>query len=132
MLRTIVARPRASARGWSGFVQRLIAAKDIEVHFTLESSKYHDIRAQTRIKAAVMARDKAKAMAGALDAKVGKVLTISEAGPTTDPFGNYRLGNNAINFAGGGGDGQPDADRGTFAPGAIEIRVTVHATFELE
>jgi uncharacterized protein YggE len=115
------------------FLTRLVGAADIEANFNFESSKQHEFRAETRLKALQVAKEKAESMCRVLDAKLGKVLTIDEhppAGP--DPWG-MRQGQFQSNVVYTRGE-EPEIDvtSGTLAPGAISIKVTVYATFEIE
>jgi len=55
------------------------------------------------------------------------VLTIKEEGPQ-DPWANPA--SNRLILV--NNEPKPDVGSSTFAPGAIEVRVTVYATFELD
>lgn len=109
------------------FLTRFVTAADVEVDFSLESSRFHELRMRTRLDALKVARTKAEAMAGILGAKLGPVLTISEA-EQASPYWNT-MSNSAVNMR---GPAQADAQSGTFAPGAIEIRVSVAVAFTLQ
>jgi hypothetical protein len=63
--------------------------------------------------------------------KVGKAILIEEPGPRE---GQFYAGNNINVFNGefSAGSQQPDSIQGTFAPGSVEVKVTVRAEFELE
>jgi uncharacterized protein YggE len=91
----------------------------------LTSSHLLEVRAKARIKAVLNAKMKAGAMAQALGAKLGPVLRLEE-----DPRSNLHSMNrqaNTVEFAGGVvGSGQ-----GTFAPGSIEVAVSVGVQFAL-
>ena len=108
------------------FIDALIASTEMEVDYSLESSRIHEVRAETRLKALAVAKEKAAAMAAALGAKLGPVLAINEHS------GNEREWNIAsnANFI----QSQPGIDlaTGKFVPGAIEVQVTVNVTFALE
>ena len=107
------------------FLTGLIKNRDMTVSYRLTSSKLPQIRAKTRIKAVTVARDKARAMVGALGAKLGQVLSIEER-----PEDGYRLlKERAANSISNAPAGQSVA--GTFAPGAISVSVSVGARFEI-
>ena len=116
------------------FLTKVVGAADIEANFNFESSKQHEFRAETRLKALKVAKEKAASMCRVLDAKLGKVLTIDEhprTGP--DPWGGGMQGQFMSNVVYSRGE-EPEIDvtSGTLAPGAIQIKVTVYATFEIE
>ena len=119
---------RIKQRGTKRFDQfftGLIKDRDMTVSYQLTSSKLAQIRAKTRIKAVTVARDKARAMVGALGAKLGQVLSIEER-----PENGYRLlKERAANYTSSAPAGQSVA--GTFAPGAISVSVSVGARFEI-
>jgi uncharacterized protein len=122
--RSVTIRQRDLKR-FDEFLDALVASTDMEVSFNLESSKIHEVRTQTRLKALQVAKDKAAAMASALGSKVGPVLKIDEYLPQQD-----RSFASNSNFA----ISSPTIDQGseTFVPGAISVRVTVFVTFELQ
>ncbi len=113
------------------FLTKLVGAADVEVSFSFESSRRHELRADTRLKAVKIARDKAAAMCEAAGAEVGRVLTLDEHPPGGRRDTWNPMSNNAW-FVPDGGQVEADIASGTFAPGAIEIAVTVYATFEIE
>ena len=123
--RSITVRQRELNR-FDEYLNGFVASADMEVDFTFESSKIHEARSDTRLKALTTAKRKAAAMAEAVGAKLGKVLTIKEH-PENGRFGNPMSNN--ISFG-----SQPSADSSsdTFVPGAIFVNVTVYALFELE
>lgn len=111
---------------------RLIKASEMEVRYTLKSSKLTELRDQTRLKAVVAAQEKARAMAGALGAKIGRILTMTEE--------NYRGGYNELltnslswheNESSYGRQKSIPQDPATLAPGTIEVKVSVATVFEL-
>lgn len=125
--RSVTIRQRDLKR-FDEFLDALVASAEMEVNFSSESSKIHEVRAETRLKALQAAKNKAEAMAEVVGAKLGQVLTIDEhlkSGRGTSPWMN----NNAI-----ARHSVPSVDLATdrFVPGAIEVRETVYATFELE
>ncbi len=113
-------------------LSKLIQASDMEVRYTLESSILTSIRDETRLKAVKAAKKKAKAMAGALGAGLGKVLTLTED--------SYRGGynqpiTNTVNWYENGNDyGRAKSipqEPSTMAPGTIDVKVSVATVFEL-
>lgn len=100
---------------------------DVQSSYRLESSDYTKIRRTTRLEAAKIAKTKAKEMTEVLDARLGKVLEISEnAEARTFGYASNSIRN--VEFA---ADTAPDAVSGSFAPGTIEIKVSVSVTFEI-
>lgn len=123
--RSITIRQRELNR-FDEYLDSLVASAEMEVDFSFESSKIHDVRAETRLKALTVAKNKAQAMAEVVGAKLGKVLTINE-----HP-GNRSSGSpwsNSISV-----QSMPSADSvsETFVPGAISVSITVYVVFELE
>ena len=110
------------------FLSQLLTNTDAEVNFHFELSRRQEIQNATRLKALEAAKQKAQDMTHALDARLGKVMTISEQTPTISP---RRMMANTI-MAERAPAGGADAVSGTFAPGAIEVRVSAHVTFEIE
>ena len=110
------------------FLDSLVASTEMEVSFSFDSSKRHEARADTRIEALKIARDKAAKMAETVGAKLGQVLTINEHGSGGSFHGNL-MAQNAVSYQGSPG---VDASSDRFVPGAINVQVTVYATFELE
>lgn len=101
---------------------------DVQSSYRLESSDYTKIRRSTRLEAAKIAKTKATEMTEVLDAKLGKVLEISEnAEARTFGYASNSIRN--VEFA---ADTAPDAVSGSFAPGTIEVKVSVSVTFEIE
>jgi len=106
---------------------RLVDASDVEVHYQLESSEYHKQRTQTRLEAVKAAREKATAMTELLGAKLGRVLRIGEPKEASSPYSS--VSNVAYSAP---RQAEPDQAPGTFAPGAIEIKVSIEVDFEIE
>jgi uncharacterized protein YggE len=108
------------------YLDELVASSEMEVSFRFESSQIHDIRAATRLKALTVAKEKAAAMAQAVGANVGRVLTIHEHSPDR-PFSSP-LSNATFT------QGPPPADVASdrFIPGAISVQISVYTTFELK
>ncbi len=121
--RSISIRQRDLSR-FDEFLDALVSSADMEVNFNFESSQIHEIRAETRLKALRAAKEKAKAMAEAVDAKLGKVITIKEDAPS-----GLGMMSNSVAV-----QSLPAVDLTTdkFIPGAMRVQVTVHATFELK
>jgi uncharacterized protein YggE len=126
MTRTVTLRQRDTSR-FDEILTRLVANSDVEVSHHLESSDYHKLRAQTRLEAVKAARDKATAMTELLGAKVGRVLRIAEP---QESWGTPSYLSNAAFSA--PRQAEPDQAPGTFAPGSIEIRVSIEVDFEIE
>ena len=108
------------------FLDTLVASAEMEVSFSFESSRVHEIRAETRLKALQAAKDKAAAMAEVVGARLGPVITINEHAQGDrwqSPISNA-----------GFVQSTPTVDLATdrFVPGAISVQVTVYASFELE
>ncbi len=127
VVRTITLRQRDTTR-FDDILAKLVATADVDVSYQLESSEYHAIRAKTRLDAVKVAREKAQAMTEVLGAKLGRALAIEE------PKESYGSGlsnfNNSVSIA--PREAEADAAPGTFAPGAIEIRVSIDVVFEIE
>jgi uncharacterized protein YggE len=127
VVRTVTLRQR-DTKQFDVVLARLIGAADVEVTYHLESSEYHKLRSQTRLEAVKAAREKAAAMTELLGAKLGRVLRIAE--PRENWSSPY---SNASNFAySAPRQAEPDEAPGTFAPGAIEVRVSIEVDFEIE
>jgi len=123
--RSITVRQRELNR-FDEYLDSLVASSEMEVDFSFESSKIHDVRAETRLKALTAAKNKAQAMAEVVGAKLGKVLTINEHADNQS-FASPWSNSIAIQSV-------PSVDSAseTFVPGAISVSVTVYAVFELE
>lgn len=124
--RHITIKERDTGR-FDEFLTELIKSADMEVRYTLESSRIHEVRAETRLKSVAIAKEKAQAMAAELNASLGEVLLVDER--VNSGYGSWMANNGAWDD---GGDAHAiDATAGTFAPGSIEVRVSVGTTFEL-
>lgn len=107
----------------------LIGTADVDVSYSLESSEYLTLRTKTRLEAVKAARKKANEMTELLGGKLGRVLRIAE--PQEHWGGSSYLGNsNFISSAPRAAE--PDQAPGTFAPGAIEVKVSIEVAFEIE
>ena len=123
--RTVTIRQRDLSR-FDEYLDELVASSEMEVGFSFESSRIHDIRAATRLKALAVAKEKAAAMAQAVGASLGRVLTIHERSPD-QPFSSP-LSNTSFT------QGPPPVDVASdrFVPGAIRVQISVYTTFELQ
>jgi uncharacterized protein YggE len=127
VVRSVTIR-QSGTRRFDEVLTKLVATEDAEVSYHLESTKYHELRAQTRLEAVKAARKKAEDMAELLGAKLGRVLRIAEP---RDNWGNqYSQFSNSMVVA--PREAEPDEAPGTFAPGSIEIRVSIEVDFEIE
>ena len=126
VVRSVTLRQADTTR-FDEVLAKLVEAADIEVSYQLESSEYHKMRAQTRLEAVKAARGKAAAMTELLGAKLGRVLRIAEP---QESWGSPAIANNFAYSA--PRQAEPDEAPGTFAPGAIEIKVSVEVDFEIE
>ena len=124
--RTITLRQH-NTKGFDDILARLIGVEDVEVSYHLESSEYHKLRAQTRLDAVKVAKEKAGAMTELLGAKLGRVLRIAEPRESWSP--NSGVSNMAFSAP---RQAEPDEAPGTFAPGSVEIRVSIDVDFEIE
>ncbi len=68
--RSVTVRQRDLER-FDEYLDALVSCAEMEVDFSFESSRIHAVRAETRLKAVMAARDKAAAMAGIVGAKLG-------------------------------------------------------------
>jgi len=105
----------------------LVKSADMEVRHTLETTKLQEIRAQTRLRAVSSARDKAEAMAGALGAKLGDLHMIMEHQDMI--YGSLDANSNVRDITDPFGDSDSAS---TFAPGSIEVEVSVGVEFGLK
>lgn len=127
VVRSVTLRQHDTTR-FDEVLAQLVGASDVEVTYHLESSEYHKLRAQTRLEAVRAAREKASAMTELLGAKLGRVLRIAEPRENwSSPYSNVN------NFAySAPRQAEPDEAPGTFAPGAVEVRVSIEVDFEIE
>ena len=124
LMRQIRIKQRGTKR-FDAFLTGLIKNRDMTVSYQLASSKLATIQAKTRVKAMIAVREKARAMAAAIGATLGPVLSIKEHAGGYLSLNRREMQNN-LNL-GAGEDVQ-----GTFAPGAIPVSVTVGASFQLK
>ena len=126
VVRSVTLRQRDTSR-FDEVLARLVAAAEVEVSYQLESSEYHALRAKTRLEAVKVAREKALAMTELLGAKLGRVLRIAEP---QESWSSHSFTSNTAFVS--PRQAEPDDAPGTFAPGSIEIRVSVEVMFEIE
>jgi uncharacterized protein YggE len=113
-------------KAFDQYLDKLVASTDMDVTFNFESSRMHQFRSDTRLKALDVARQKAAAMVKALGGNLGQVLTINEH-PLQESSRNP-----VSNFAVVESTPTADVTTETFIPGSITIPVTVFVTFEIE
>lgn len=123
--RSVTIRQRDLKR-FDEFLDSFVSSAEMEVYFNFESSRIHEVRAETRLKAMQAAKDKAEAMARAVGAKRGRVLTINEHAP------GQRWQSPGSNMGYVHSTPPVDLATDTFVPGAVDVRVTVYVTFELQ
>ncbi len=125
--RSLTVRQRSVDR-FDALITKLISVAEIEVSFDLNSSEIEKHRTDTHLKAVQNARQKAKAMADALAARLGKVLEIVEKEPASEAL--YESPSNPRTFL----CLPPGADwkEEIFRPPTIEVATTVQVTFEIE
>lgn len=126
--RTIVLRQRDTAN-FDDVLQDLTGSENVEISYSLESAEFHKVRRETRQRAVEVAKEKAGEMTSLLGAKLGHVVTIDETSPGRDSWRGSSISNFAFDS---GSPAQPDDIEGTFAPGSIEIRVSVDIRFAIE
>lgn len=125
----ITLRQRDLAR-FDEFISKLLATGDMEVRFRSESSRALELRAETRVKAVRIAREKAEVMCREAGGAVGRPLRIEES--TAGALWSSPM-NAATNVQVTAESNEtPDFTDGTFAPGAIEIRVSVCVDFAID
>jgi uncharacterized protein YggE len=130
--RTVAVKQRDLAR-FAELYDRIIAATEVEATYTFESSKYEEMRWETRREAVRLAKKKAEDMCRELGASLGLVLSISEEAQSPMPWVSSHA--NAIGDPGANGSLVVDwagGPGGTLAPGLLDIRETVHVTFTIE
>jgi uncharacterized protein YggE len=88
------------------------------------TTKLADFRNEARLKAVMLAKEKAQAMAGVLDQKIGKAYQIMEE-QFASPMANLAYAEAAP---------VPNADgtSNSFAPGQLEVKATVKVSFYLD
>jgi uncharacterized protein YggE len=138
--RSIKFKQRDLAR-FDEFVDRLLNMADVDVRYTLETSRYHDLRKETRLNAMRVAKEKADAMCTAVGAKLGAVVGIQEQpqfnGQSYDPWwGGWGFGSqpaymsNSMVVASSPTPALDEmSDQTTIAPGLIDIAESVRISF---
>lgn len=126
--RSITIRQRDLKR-FDHFLDTLLAIAEMDVNYSYESTRFQELRVQTRLNAMKAAQAKAKALAETAGAKLGKILTINERDPSSSGRG-WQDGVSNSAFI----ESRPAVDTASerFVPGAIKVQVTIYATFELE
>lgn len=127
VVRTITLRQKDTTK-FDEVLTKLTDAAD-SASYHLESSEYLTIRTKTRLDAVKAAREKALAMTELLGAKLGRALVIEEP---KESWGRSGINNFNNSVASEGRNAEPDSAPGTFAPGSIEVRVSIDVTFEIE
>jgi uncharacterized protein YggE len=134
--RSITVRQHDLSR-FDDFFARLVDTANMEVNFSFESSRYHELRRETRLKAVEIAKQKAQALCEALGNTLGPPIGVEEGPapaqapwmPAAQPTWAGSNGSAAIAPVGGSA---ADAATGTLAPGMMEIRETVSVTFKIQ
>ena len=107
------------------FFNSLVEKTQADVNFTWQSSKLLDLRKEARKRAAQIAKEKAESMLAELGATLGPLITVEETSDRGFAFANI---SNTITPA---SITQDDEVKGTFAPGAIDVRVSVNVKFAI-
>jgi uncharacterized protein YggE len=120
-------------RDMSKFDQLLSEALRLGVNYvgqaSLRTSQLQKVRADARVMAVKAAQEKAAAMAGAIGARIGKPISISEDYPVpVVPMYKNAMANTMMDRSGGGDDSGGE----TIIPGQISVSVRVGVVFELE
>ena len=122
--RSVTIRQRDLKR-FDEFLDALVSSAEMEVGFSFASSRIHEIRAETRLKALQVAKDKAEALVQVVGSKLGRVLTIDESAQGDRQrisFSNRKVVQSTSSV---------DLATERFIPGAISVQMTVYATFEI-
>ena len=136
--RNITCKQRDLAR-FDEFIDQLLDMADVDVRYALETSRYHELRKETRLNALRLAKEKADAMCSAVGATLGSVISIQEQQPAL-PWaeragisnGPFVASNAAFVESAPGGPAQDEvAEKSTMAPGVIEINESVNVSFEI-
>ncbi len=126
--RSVTLRQRDLKR-FDEFFSALLTSAEMDVNFSHESTKVHEHRWETRLKAVRLAKEKAEAMAELVGAEIGKAIAINEHSPSESSRRDIRDINNPAPYR--SRDAVEDLVGGTFAPGSISVKITVYVTFEL-
>lgn len=105
------------------FFNTLVEKTQADVNFSWQSTQVIELRKEARKRAAKIAKEKAESMLTELGATLGPVITVEE---TSDRAFAYTNISNTITPA---SIAQDDEVKGTFAPGAIDVRVSVNVKF---
>lgn len=129
--RTIHLKERDLSR-FDEFFGQLMEAGDFEAAYTFETSRFHELRTKARMNATKAAKEKAQAMCEGAGAQLGQAVTLDER-PPRDLAPWQQMSSNTVFTAeteGNTADAE-EAPAGTLAPGLVEVRVTVYASFEI-
>lgn len=119
--RTIVVKQRDLDR-FDEFFNALVEKTQADVNFSWQSSRALELRKEARKRAVQIAKEKAQAMLAELDATLGPVITVEE---TADRAIAQFISNSIESAA----SSPADEVKGTFAPGSIDVRVSVNVKF---
>ncbi|NUM52864.1 MAG: SIMPL domain-containing protein [Candidatus Hydrogenedentes bacterium] len=120
--RTISVKQRDVNR-FDEFFDALVEETGADVNFNWQSSRIYDLRKDARTSAVQIAKQKAESMLSELGAKLGPVITVEEDSGRS-------LTSSISNVAYSAEAPKPDDEiTGTFAPGAIDVRVSVNVKF---
>jgi uncharacterized protein YggE len=126
--RTILLRQRDTAK-IDDVLQDLTGTKNLEISYALEAANFHKVRRETRLRAVKVAKEKASEMTLLLGAKLGHVLEIHETSSGHNSWYASEFSNTSFPID---PPAQPDDIVGTFAPGSIDISVSVNIRFAIE
>ncbi|MCX5772564.1 MAG: SIMPL domain-containing protein [Candidatus Hydrogenedentes bacterium] len=135
--RNITCKQRDLAR-FDEFINQLLDMADVDVRYSLETSRYHEMRKETRLNALRLAKEKAEAMCNAVGETLGRVISMQEQQPA--PYwsgragisnGSFAASNAAFSEAGPTPAQDEVAEKSTMAPGLIEISESVNVSFEI-
>jgi len=119
----IISVKQRDLKRFDEFFDALVDKTQADVNFNWQSSQLPDLRKEARKRAVQIAKEKAEAMLSELGAKLGPVMTVEEESGKNPGF---IATNNSLMAA----ESKPDDEiSGTFAPGAIEVRVSVNVKF---
>jgi len=131
--RTISLKEHDLAR-FDEFLARLMDAGDFEATYAFETSRYHELRIKARTLATKAAKEKAQAMCEGAGAQLGLPIKLDEqssryAMPWERPTNVSNVA--VVAETEGGAVDTDESPTGTMAPGLVEVRVTLLATFEI-
>lgn len=97
---------------------------------SFQTSKLRENKDKARDMAMKAAREKAAAMAAAINQTIGKAVRIAESGAANTSYNNYSANAASSNSVGTGGNFSESV--ATFAPGAIKVEAQVTVVFLLD